>query len=134
MIMEKNHRDGDRLHALERWIAEAFEQVSADRAAATHRSACRDETTRRPPSASPDPDDHVATSNAVDHFLDRAEAWLHGRPDALDLIERLRDRVAVQASSFDGFGQETTESPGDSDRGPVPTPAADPPEPPEGER
>ncbi len=90
---------GTEAEALERWIADAFAQISApgrskiggphaklsDRADESPEcSAGADLAALGADRASPD----VAT------FLDRTEAWLHGRPDALELLERLRARLA----------------------------------------
>jgi hypothetical protein len=85
--------------ALESWIAEAFAQIAEARGSEVGApySILFDRSDKaHEPSAGAD----LAVLGAnralqdVERFLDRTEAWLHGRPDALELLERLRDRFA----------------------------------------
>jgi hypothetical protein len=85
--------------ALESWIAEAFAQIAEARGSevgAPYSILFDRSDEAHELSASAD----LAALGAdrvlqdVERFLDRTEAWLHGRPDALELLERLRDRLA----------------------------------------
>lgn len=114
-----SHLSQTEADALERWIAQAFAQIAEPRERdIPAEDAILFDQANEVAEPSADADLAALGSDAalgdVDRFLDRTEAWLHGRRDALDLLERLRDRLAPGDSAL-GEDEPTPHGADDTD-------------------